>query len=331
MDNRIPPSYNNGPQHYQPQPQPKKTSNKLMLGIIAVLLVIIAGAAVWFAISLESSKKALETERLARQQAELDRDQALMNRDFEDLNSEFETLEMQTRLIKNDSIRQDITEKYEAAKTRMAELQKEVNALRSENRDNAETIRKLKGEIESLRSILRTYVDQINQLNEENKQLKTENTAIKQENNRLNDRVAETSRENEHLSERMTLAEKLNVTGVSLTPLNKKGKNEKKVEKAKQLMVTFTIPQNNSTPVGEKVIYLRLVSPSGQVLGNGGSFKFEGANVTCTARKTIEYSGDEIPGIHIYWDVNTALSPGTYTVELFTGDYRLVSRSFTLK
>lgn len=312
-----------------PEKRPR-SSSKLMLGIIAVLLVIIAGAAVWLAISLEASKKELETERLARQQAELDRDQTMINRDFEDLNAEFETLEMQTRELKNDSLRQDITEKYEAAKTRMAELQKEVNALRSENRDNAETIRKLRSEIESLRTILRTYVDQINQLNEENKQLKNENNAIKEENNRLNDRVAETNRENEHLSERMTLAEKLNVTGVSLTPLNKKGKNEKKVEKAKQLMVTFTIPQNNSTPVGEKVIYLRIVSPSGQVLGNAGTFSFEGASVAYTARKTIEYSGDEIAGIHIYWDVNTALSPGAYTIELFTGNYRLASRSFTL-
>ncbi len=328
MDIQIDPLYQNGPD--SPHQGPKR-SNKLLLGIIAVLLVIIAGAAVWFAISLEANKKALEEERLAREQAELDRDQSLMNRDFEDLNSEFETLETQTRLITNDSIRQDITEKYEAAKNRMEQLQKEVNALRSENRDNAETIRKLRGEIESLRSILRTYVDQINQLNEENKQLKNENNAIKQENTRLSDRVAETSRENEHLSERMTLAEKLNVTGVTLTPLNKKGKNEKKVEKAKQLMVTFTIPQNNSTPVGEKVIYLRLVSPSGQLLGNGGSFSFEGSKVACTARKTIEYSGDEIPGIRMYWDVNTALTPGAYTVELFTGDYRLVSRSFTLK
>lgn len=327
MDIQIDPSFNNDNESYQP----KRSGNKLMLGIIAVLLVIIAGAAVWFAITLEANKKAIEAERTARQQAELDRDQALMNRDFEDLNVEFETLEMQTRLIKNDSLRQDITEKYEAAKSRMAELQKEVNSLRSENRDNAETIRKLKGEIESLRGILRTYVDQINQLNEENKLLKNENTAIKEENTRLSDRVAETSRQNEHLSERMTLAEKLNVTGVSLRALNKKGKDEKNVEKAKQMEVTFTIPQNNSTPVGEKVIYMRLVSPSGQVLGNGGSFNFEGASVACTARKTIEYSGDEIAGIRMYWDVNTALSPGTYTVELFTGNYRLARRSFTLK
>ena len=84
----------------------------------------------------------------------------------------------------------------------------------------------------------------------------------------------------------MTLAEKLNVTGISLTPLNKRGKNEKNVTKAKQLMVTFTIPQNNSTPVGPKTIYLRLTGPEGTLLGASGTFSFEGQNIQSITRAT---------------------------------------------
>ena len=118
---------------------------------------------------------------------------------------------------------------------------------------------------------------------------------------------------------------------LTLTALNKKGKNEKKVQKATQLRVTFTIPQNNSTPVGEKTIYLRIVSPSGQLLGGAGTFPFEGAQLQCSAKKVVEYAGEEIGGVTIYWDVNTALSAGQYTVELFADNYRLASRSFELK
>ena len=147
----------------------------------------------------------------------------------------------------------------------------------------------------------------------------------------MSERVEAETRKNEELSERMTLAEKLNVTGLSLTPLKKNGKTEKKVKKAKQLMVTFTIPQNNSTPVGEKVIYLRITTPEGNLLGDAGSFEFEGASVQCTARKKIEYAGEEIADIKIYWDVNTVLNPGEYSVELFAENYRLASRRFTLK
>ena len=143
--------------------------------------------------------------------------------------------------------------------------------------------------------------------------------------------MAETSRRAEALSERMTLAEKLNVTGLTLTPLNKKGKKEKKVTKAVQLVATFTIPQNNSTPVGEKTIYMRIISPSGQLLGQGGTFAFEGGNVEYTAKKSIEYAGEEIGGITIYYDVNTPLIAGDYTVELFADNFRLISRSFTLQ
>ncbi|MDE6197133.1 MAG: hypothetical protein K2F91_04610, partial [Muribaculaceae bacterium] len=161
--------------------------------------------------------------------------------------------------------------------------------------------------------------------------LRSENREIKEQNNRLSSQVTETTRRNEALSERMTLAEKLNVTGLSLTPLNKKGKKEKKVTKAVQLMATFTIPQNNSTPVGEKTIYMRIISPSGQLLGQGATFPFEGGNVEYTSKKTVEYAGEEIGGVTIYYDVNTPLIAGDYTVELFADNFRLISRSFNLK
>ena len=316
----------------QQAPRPRKPrqdkSKRTMLGVIAVLLVIILGAGVWFAISMAAKDKAIAVERQAREQAELDKEQALMNADFDDLNRQFTALEGQRIEIRNDSLKRELSEKYQAAKMKVEKLQQE---LKNQKSKSSAEIKKLKDEIATLRAILKDYVAQIAKLNEENKALRAENEQIKSENSRLTSQVEQTSKENEKLNERMNLAEKLNVTGVSLTPLNKKGKREKKVSKAKQMMVTFTIPQNNSTPVGEKVIYLRLISPSGQLLGGAGVFPFEGAKVECSAKKAIEYAGEEIGGITIYWDVTTALTPGSYTVELFAEGYRLTSRSFDLK
>ena len=309
----------------------KDKSKRILLGVISVLLVIVLGACVWFAMSLAGKERALEAEREAREQAEqaeLNLDQALMDRDFDELNREFSSLENQRVSIMDDSVKRELTEKYEAAKLKVEKLQQE---LQNQKKKSAAEIKKLKDEISTRRALLRHYVEEINRLNQENQELRTENETIKKANTRLSGQVQETSRKNEVLSERMTLAAKLNVTGVNLTALNKKGKNEKKVSKAKQLMVTFTIPQNNSTPVGEKTIYMRLISPSGQLLGSAGTFSFEGGSVECSAKKTVEYAGEEIANIHIYWDVNTALSPGDYTVELFADNYRLARRSFSLK
>ena len=304
-----------------------KTPDKRNMIIIAaaVALAMLAG---WLVFSTVKANKKAAAANARLEQFELDRAQADLEREYQDLNDEFAQFENSRQYIKDDSIKRELNDKYEAARLQVEKLQQE---LANQKHKSAAEIAKLRSEIDTLRNLLRHYVEAIDRLNKENEALRTENKEIKERNTRLNNQVAETSRRAEALSERMTLAEKLNVTGLTLTPLNKKGKKEKKVTKAVQLVATFTIPQNNSTPVGEKTIYMRIISPSGQLLGQGGTFAFEGGNVEYTAKKSIEYAGEEIGGITIYYDVNTPLIAGDYTVELFADNFRLISRSFTLQ
>ena len=304
-----------------------KTPDKRNMIIIAaaVALAMLAG---WLVFSTVKANKRAAAANARLEQFELDRAQADLEREYQDLNDEFAQFENSRQYIKDDSIKRELNDKYEAARLQVEKLQQE---LANQKHKSAAEIAKLRSEIDTLRNLLRHYVEEIDRLNKENEALRTENKEIKERNTRLNNQVAETSRRAEALSERMTLAEKLNVTGLTLTPLNKKGKKEKKVTKAVQLVATFTIPQNNSTPVGEKTIYMRIISPSGQLLGQGGTFAFEGGSVEYTAKKSIEYAGEEIGGITIYYDVNTPLIAGDYTVELFADNFRLISRSFTLQ
>ena len=310
-----------------PVRKPRGSGNRIVLYVVIAIAAVALGVGAWMAYDAASHNSELEELQAKLEQQQLDMEQMQLEQDYEDLNREFAQFENSRQLIQDDSVKRVLAEKYEAARLQVEQLQNELN---SEKRKSSAEIAKLKSEIETLRALLRHYVEEIDRLNKENEALRSENQEIKSQNERLNSQVAETSRRNEVLSERMTLAEKLNVTGLRLTPLNKKGKKEKKVAKATQLMVSFTIPQNNSTPVGEKTIYMRIISPSGQLLEGGGSFSFEGGTVPCTAKRTIEYAGEEIGGVTIYWDVNTALTPGDYTVELFADNFRLVRRSFTL-
>lgn len=295
----------------------------IILGTIAAAIVV--GALVFT--TVRATRQA-EAARADLEQQQLDMAQADLEREYQDLNDEFAQFENSRRFITDDSVKRELNDKYEAARIQVEKLQQELN---NQKHKSAAEIAKLRSEIDTLRALLRHYVEEIDRLNKENQELRSENQQVKDENRRLSSQVTETTRRNEALSERMTLAEKLNVTGLTLTALNKKGKNEKKVTKAVQLKATFTIPQNNSTPVGEKTIYMRIISPSGQLLGPGGTFPFEGGNVEYTSRKTIEYAGEEIGGVTIYWDVNTPLIAGDYTVELFADNFRLVSRQFNLK
>ena len=316
-----------------PQPQSKKAApkgdnRKMMLWIIIALAASVVGLGAWFIISSTSQKRALEEAIALKEQAELDASERELQNAYDELNNQFADIENGRNLILDDSVKRDLQMKYDNARLQVERLQQE---LRNQQNMSAAEIKRLKDEIATLRDLLRHYVEEINRLQLENDSLRTENAQIRDTNRQLSSQVQETSRQNQQLNERMTLAERLNVTGLSLTALNKKGKVEKKVEKAKQLRVIFTIPQNNSTPVGAKTIYLRITSPSGQLLGNAGTFSFEGASVPYTAKTVIEYAGEEIAGITIYWDVNTALTAGQYTVELFADNFRLTSRSFELK
>lgn len=292
----------------------------IAIGAVALLVIVIA-LSVWQVTSLKSD---VAQARLDNEQLQLTNDQLSLANEFAAINSQFAQYEDQNQMMANDSI----LAKYTAAKNKVEQLMQELN---NERRKSAAQITKLKNEINTLRGLLRHYVAQVDSLGRENAALRDENTRVRDENRQISSRLQEANRTNETLSERMTLAEKLNVTGLSLTPIKSNGKLEKNVTKAKQLKVTFTIPQNNSTPVGNKTIYLRITSPEGTLLGGGGNFNFEGGSVPYSARKDIEYTGEELSNVTIYWDVNTALTPGDYTVELFADNFRLISRHFTLK
>lgn len=290
------------------------------IGLVALLVI----AVLFSVFQLTSLKSEVDSVRAENEQLQLTNDQLQLANEYEAINSQFAQYENQAVQMQGDTL----LAKYTAAKNKVEQLLQE---LKSEKVKSQKRISELQNEISTLRGLLRHYIAQVDSLGRENAGLKAENEEIKNKNLQLSSQARELSRKNETLSERMTLAEKLNVTGVQLTPLKKNGKKEKNVTKAKQLMVTFTIPQNNSTPVGSKTIYLRITSPEGSLLGDAGTFPFEGADVPCTAKRTIEYSGEEMPDVTLYWDINTALTPGDYTVELFADNFRLVTRHFTLK
>ena len=289
--------------------------------------LIIVGALV--AVALVSffvyySQKQIADARAANEQLMLQNEQLQLKQEYENLSAEFQNYESQTRFLNNDSL----LIKYGEAKDKVEKL---LTELRTQRITSNKRIKELQNEIETLRGIMRHYVQVIDSLGRENAGLKAENEKIRSQNRQLTSQVSRATKENEDLSKRMTLAEKLNVSGVTLTALKSNGKNEKKITKAKQLRVMFTIPQNNSTPVCEKTIYMRITGPEGYLLGENGTFPFEGGNVAYTERKTFEYAGQEIPDMAIYWNVNTTLNAGTYTVELFLDDYRLASREFTFE
>ncbi|MFI3239713.1 MAG: hypothetical protein R3Y22_03900 [Bacteroidales bacterium] len=297
----------------------EKTKKIILIAAIAAVSLAIVILSVYVITMTQQIKEAkAENEMLV-----LENNQLSLAGEYEQLNTEFKNYESQTRYLNNDSL----VAKYGEAKDKVEKLLVE---LKTQKITSNKRIAELQEEISTLRGIMRHYVEQIDKLGKENAGLKAENKAIKSQNAKLNNRVDEYTKKNEHLTERITLAEKLSITSLTLTPLKKNGREERRIKNAKQLEIDFAIPQNLTAEVGLKDIFIRITNPQGGLLGNITGFEFDGGVIPYTERKTIEFTGDELP-VKIYWNVNTMLSAGSYRVEVFADSFRLGSKDFLLE
>lgn len=257
-------------------------------------------------------------------------DQLLLTNEFNQLNADFNQYEGQQVYLKDDSL----VQKYNEARLKVEGLLRELNEEKqSHRRDMGESrrkIKKLEDEITTLKGIVRHYLEEIKRLGEENEGLKKEIKEVSDKNQELSNQVTLANKSNRELNETVQLAKKLNITGLSFSAYNKKGKVEKNVTKARQLGASFTVTPNTTAAAGMKTFYMRIISPEGTLLGGAGNFTVGGQTVEATAKRAVEYDNEETK-VSIYWDVDATLTPGDYTVEIFADGYRLASRHFTLK
>jgi hypothetical protein len=132
------------------------------------------------------------------------------------------------------------------------------------------------------------------------------------------------------LSQKVAIASQLNATNIAMTPLTKKGKNHKKLKGAKTLSVTFVISRNVTAANGTRDVYVRVTTPQGEVLNGGGTFAYENRNIECSAKKVIEYTGEETP-VTVFWNMSQMLEAGDYRVSIFVDGNMIGTKTFSFK
>ena len=215
--------------------------------------------------------------------------------------------------------------------TEQMRVQRLMEELRTVKATNVKRITELKKELETLRKIMRGYVIQIDSLNAENSRLKDENQQVNQKLKQSTSNAAQLARDKERLTERVTMASRLEAGGIQVKAVNARGKEMKKIDKITQLVITFHIAKNITAPVGEKVLYVRIMKPDDDILvkPNSGTFTFENRQISYSMMKTIEYDGEEVSEV-MYWNVEEYLSPGNYRVDIFADGNMIGRKSFTL-
>lgn len=289
--------------------------NKKIIIISAVIGVLLLGGIVYLSISLQQQKQA---NRDMQELAELDKKE--MENEYQQFADQYS--EMKTQ-INNDSIIEQLTQEQMKTEQLLKEL-KNVKAT------DAREIARLKKELATCRAVIRSYILEIDSLNRLNQNLTAENTRVKGQYAEATRQIEGLNADKQSLSEKVAIAAQLDATGISLTAKNKRGKVTKSLKKCKTLQVNFSIAKNVTAQSGMKTIYVRITTPTGSVLTNGGIFNYENRSLQYSMKRDIEYTGNET-AVTTYWNVNEFLSNGTYNVSIFADGNMIGSRNFSFK
>jgi len=284
-----------------------------LIAIIVVLVVIVVIAIV-FSIS--------KTQQISNMEQQYAIEKQQLEDEYEAISLQYEGFKFS---VKNDSL----LAKLESEQAKVQRLQEQLRLTKATDQQE---IQRLKKELETLRKILKSYIVQIDSLNRLNQELKNENKQIKQQYQETSRTLTQIAKEREVLSEKVSLAAKLDATNISVKAVNDRGKEQKRLSRSTRFVISFTIAKNITAEPGERTLYVRIMTPDGSVLTKNpeDTFPFENGHLQYSIKRIIEYGGEETP-VTLYWNIEEFLMPGTYKVDIFADGNHIGSYSFTMQ
>jgi hypothetical protein len=214
----------------------------------------------------------------------------------------------------------------------MSEQQQKIDRLIAIQADDAYKIKMYRREMETLRSVLRSYIVQIDSLNMQNQELLAENKQLRNTSRRLSTEKEQLEEEKQQLEEIKDMATTLQASQLHLVLLNKRDKESSRIRNAEKVRVDFVLRANKVTAPGEKSIYLRIIRPDQVLLGSPDlqMFEFGEEQLPASASRVVNYENEDLP-VSIFWTNDGEIVPGEHNVELYAEGKLIGSSSFVLK
>jgi hypothetical protein len=202
-----------------------------------------------------------------------------------------------------------------------AKLQKErsrILQLLTINASNVQLIKRYKGEITTMREIMKSYIVQIDSLNTRNKILVAENQDIKEQITTVKKTNVALSKVKEELSSKVEIASVIQAKDVVAIALNKNRKETTRLDRIDKLRICFTLRENPIAKAGEKTVFLRVIRPDSLAIATSPDnlFDFNGSKMIYTASRQVEYLNQDID-MCIFVDNNKDFIIGNYKAELY--------------
>ena len=292
-----------------------KTS-KIILGV-SITLILILGAFIYMQFS-----KISETENQLvelTQVMEFEKQQSI--EEYEKLAMEYEEFYIETS---NDSL----LKLFDEEKQKVQQLLQELKTVKA---TNARRIKELQKELGTVRGVLKSYIYKVDSLNTVNDNLKKENVKVKKQIAEAQEIKRQLEEKTNELDAKINLASILEADEIQIKTLNKKGKVTKSLKRITNIEICFQVLRNITAERGYKTVYIRIADANGEVLTTEtNTFEFEGKELIYSAKKEIEYNGENTP-VCMYYKVTNPLQTGSYSIAIFAEGNLIGTTGIVLK
>lgn len=292
----------------------KKPNVGVLYGIVGLLVVVLA-VAVYMLVDLKKDYDATSNE--------LQQNKIYFKIEKDSLESELHTIYMEYDSLETDN---------ETIQTELALQQEKINRLIAIQADDAYKIKMYRREMETLRTVLKSYIVQIDSLNSQNQALMAENIQLKRTEKTLQSEKEQLETEKADLEDIKDLASSLQASDLFVEPINENNRPKKRIKYIDKIRVDFVIRENSVSLPGDKTIYLRLMRPDEVALGSNELvvIQYNGDDIPVSATRTVTYENEDLP-VSIFWTNNGEIVPGEYGVELYCESKLIGTSTFILK
>ena len=183
-------------------------------------------------------------------------------------------------------------------------------------------------------------------LSQQNATLSQENSGLKVEKQTLSDSVVsvsaknkEVSARNKELAEKVTIAAALHAETVTVTAMNARGKESDggtyKAKKVDKVHVSVLLAPNGLAKQDEKVLYMRILDPTGAVVSDmatgSGEFTYNGQGMIYTAQQRFTFANSRQRVDYFYGRGGQRFNEGKYNIEIYCEGFRIGEGEFTIK
>ncbi|HEX8504214.1 MAG TPA: hypothetical protein VF630_02515 [Hymenobacter sp.] len=310
-------------------PEPRSNNSRVLLWVALVLVLLGINGVLFYL----NQQKGQQNEELTTEVKAKDSKLQDQIKQYESLKADFErqSQELQALGLSNDSL-----------EAKIASVNADLLKLRSFKAGSFSIAQQslFKQRAQNLESQLRKKDDDIAQLKRDNETLYTETTTLKERQNKLTDTISTIARTNQDLSEKVTVASRLQAENIQVAVITSKNKekdddkDEFKAKRVEKIKVTANLARNDVSPKETKAIYMRILEPDGAALYNlstgGGTFTVDGQEAFYTQKQDIVYDNSK-QRLEFVYAKGAEYKKGQHTVELYESGQLMGKTTFMLK